>query len=274
MVIRDLSQSGPSNRGGKYVTMHDYVATPSGGHVLRVRGHQGAIAQILQTDPRYSPTTKFIDLQSLAGAGTSPTSETTTLLGLLEGVVTVPCGDAVDFAIALDWYCKIVDDAIGGHTELAELVHRGKYWYKNGSNPEKVKEFGRAIVDEMADFIGLHPLLSRIDAIAAPPGHDAGVVSFGARIAQAVARERGVEFIRCTSVQAYRAPAKSLQPEDRAAALGGQFRCPTNVSGQAVLIVDDVYGSGATAQETARALRGAGAATVASLAAVRQMKST
>ncbi|WP_280177760.1 ComF family protein [Mycobacterium pseudokansasii] len=79
--------------------------------------------------------------------------------------------------------------------------------------------------------------------------------------------------MRCQSIQAFRAPAKSLNPTDRATALEGQFRCPVDISGKRVLIVDDVYTSGATAQETARALRAAGATAVAGLAAVRTMKS-
>ena len=55
-------------------------------------------------------------------------------------------------------------------------------------------------------------------------------------------------------------------------ALRGQFRCPEDVFGQRILIVDDVRASGATAEETARALRAAGARRVASIAAIRTME--
>jgi hypothetical protein len=41
MVIRDLSQRGPNNRGGQYVTAHSYEVTTSGGHGSVLLDHQG-----------------------------------------------------------------------------------------------------------------------------------------------------------------------------------------------------------------------------------------
>lgn len=272
MVIRDLSQSGPSNRGGSYVTEHSHEPAPSGGHTLTVVGPEGAITQVLLTDRRYMRSGVFIDRHRLAGAGPSPIAATSALLQLLHGAVIVPCGDAVDFAIVLDWYNKIVDDKIGPYTDLADLVNRGKYRYK--ADAESQRAVGLQVANEITEFIGQHPLLRNVDAIASVPGHDARVSSFGARLAATVARDRGsIPIVHCESIQPFRAPAKSLPPADRAAALEGQFRCPVDISGQNVLIVDDVYTTGATAQETARALRAAGARAVASLAAVRTMKS-
>lgn len=83
---------------------------------------------------------------------------------------------------------------------------------------------------------------------------------------------RDIPLVRCTSRQEFRAPVRSLEFSARAGALSGQFRCPDDVSGQRILIVDDVYASGATAEETARALRAAGADEVASIAAIRTME--
>jgi adenine/guanine phosphoribosyltransferase-like PRPP-binding protein len=271
LVIRDLSQQGPCNDGGSYITAHRHVPTP-GGHVLFVSGSKGAIAQVRLTDPTYTLRSSATYHHSLTGAGTCPTRETSTLLELLTGAVTVPCGDSLDFAIALDWFNEIVEGAIGDLTDLAALVHRGKHLYTPLGDVQNLKEVGRAVVDEIAEFVGLHPLLKGVDAIAAPPGHDPMVLSFGSRVAAGVAMRRDIPLVRCTPPREFRAPIRSLEFSARAGALGGQFRCPEDVSGQRILIVDDVYASGATAEETARALRAAGAGHVASLAAIRTME--
>jgi adenine/guanine phosphoribosyltransferase-like PRPP-binding protein len=274
MVIRDLNQRGPSNRGGSYVKEHRYESTPSGGHALYVPGPLGAVAQVQLVDSRYVKRKwETIDGHVLDGAGSCPVPATSELLDLLQGAVTVPCQESVDFAIALDWFKTVVDGGLAGYTELAELVTLGKRYIKQPAYRDELREIGTAIVGEMVDFIAQHPLLRGIDVIAAPPGHDARVLSFGSSLAYAVARDRHVGLIRCTSAQEYRVAAKDMELADRSAALRGHFNCPTDVSGQRVLIVDDVYSTGETAQETARVLRAAGAVGVASLTAVRTMQS-
>jgi adenine/guanine phosphoribosyltransferase-like PRPP-binding protein len=212
--------------------------------------------------------------QPLFGMGPSPIPATEVLLQLLGGAVTVPCGPSVDFAIALDWFKETVEGgAIGDYTDLASLVNRGKSLVNTPSARNELKDVGTAVVGEIVEFIDAHPLLSDVDAIVAVPGHDARVLSFGSSVAFAVARDRSVNLIRCVGTQDYHAPVKHMQLEHRACALHGQFRCPDDVSGLRVLIVDDVYSSGATAEETARAVRAAGATGVASLAAVRTLRS-
>jgi adenine/guanine phosphoribosyltransferase-like PRPP-binding protein len=274
MVIRDLNQRGPTNRGGEYVKEYRYEATASGGHVLYVPGPLGAVVQVQLVDSRYVKR-KWQTIQGhvLDGAGSHPAPATLELLDLLRGAVTVPCGDLVDFAIVLDWNKKIVNDKVADHTDLGALVARGKHLVKRPSARDELREVGRAVVGEMVEFVAQHPLLREIDAIASVPGHDTRVLSFGSSLAYAVARDRHTRFVRCGSIQQIRAPAKYMQLTDRADALRGQFTCPDDVSGQRVLIIDDLYSSGSTAQETARVLRAAGAVSVASLAAVRTMQS-
>src|SRR5262245_18526102 len=271
LVIRDLSQQGPCNGGGRYVTAYRHDPAP-GGHVLSVFGPEGAISQVRLADPTYTLKSSMAQSYSLNGAGSHPTPETSTILKLLSGVLTVPCGGSLDFAIALDWFNKVVDGAVADLTDLADLMHRGKHLYTPLGDVENLKEVGGAVVDEIAEFVGHHPLLKNVDAIAAPPGHDPKVLSFGSRVAAGVAKRRNIPLVRCTSRQELRSPARSLAFSARAGALGGQFRCPDEVSGQRILIVDDVYASGATVEETARALRAAGASEVVSIAAIRTME--
>jgi hypothetical protein len=271
MVVRDLSQQGPCNAGGGYITAHRHDPEP-GGHVLLVSGPEGAITQVRLTDPTYALRSSTTHGYALDGKGIRPAPQTSTLLELLTGALTVPCGGSLDFAIALDWFNKIDNGATAGLTNFADLVHRGKHLYTPLGDVQNLRGVGCAVVDEIAEFVGQHPLLKAVDAIAAPPGHDPTTLSFGSRVAAGVAKRRNIPLVRCASPQEFRAPIRSLAFSARAQALGGQFRCPDDVSGQRILIVDDVYASGATAEETARALRAAGASQVVSIAAIRTME--
>jgi len=161
---------------------------------------------------------------------------------------------------------------------LAQHINRrpspsGKYWYKDLADVAKQRECGLALRDLLVEVVNRHPLLCDVAAIAAVPGHDSKILSFGARLAAAVARALGKPLVPCSSLTDFRPPAKGLDPDDRASMIRNKFACKEHVGGQSLLIVDDVYSSGSTADEAARALRVAGATQVASLCAVRTMKS-
>jgi len=262
-----------SNRGGGYVSDVKIVRADNG-HVMQLRAPAGAVKQVCLTDPRYVPV-QSPPYCKLRGAGVAPTQATTQLLTLLGDILTLPCGNELDYALALDWY-KIPVEGVEGtswsNTPIANLVHRGKYWYRGSKDAGKQKRCGLALVKLLVPVISQHPLLCDVAAIAAVPGHDSKVVSFGARLADAVARTLNKLSVRCDALNDFRPPAKSLEPAARASVINNQFVCNEYLDGKSLLIIDDVYRSGSTANETARALRAAGATQVSSLCAVRTMR--
>lgn len=264
------------NSGGNKVESYA-VSSKSGEHILSLRGPSEAATQLLACDPRYAELgTEEADQQwthRFRGAGSDPSSATVGLMGLLGDVLTLPATPHLEFALALDWY-KIPQDGVPGedwaNTTTGDLVARGKYWYK--AEPESQREVGLTLVGLMLDTIRRHPVLRDVDQVLVVPGHDAKRVSFGARVAATISRDLPVALSHCTSTEEFRPEAKAVPLEQRRSMIAGKFRCDSQLSGQSVLIVDDVFSSGATMSEVGRAAHSAGASRVFGLAAVRTMR--
>lgn len=279
MTKNEQPLRGPNNRGGGFVLSHSHAPSP-GGHTLYVAGPAGVLPQLMLIDPRYTHQGDLSvgTAHSLQGEGHTPLAETSELLVVLGGVLTLRALDQLDFALALDWYKRPVQGVAPGewpNTEFGDLIYQGKYCCKMPDDAEKRRTTGWAICEAMALSATQHPLLRHVDAIAAPPGHDARRVSFGSSIAAGVAQLLTKPLIRCVSEHPFRTPAKAktVDHQTRIAAIKDQFGCREDVTGQSILIVDDVYSTGATAQETARALRASGATGVASLSVAKTMRS-
>ena len=136
----------------------------------------------------------------------------------------------------------------------------------------KLKYGGRpGIAETMARFMTRH-VDAEAGAILVPvPLHRWRIWRRGynqaALIASALARRTGLEA-RLDLIQRVKRtpPLKGMGPRERRDALRGAFRVPAHrkadIQGRPVILVDDVYTSGATAKGCARALKRSGAAEV------------
>jgi pyrimidine operon attenuation protein/uracil phosphoribosyltransferase len=267
-----------SNRGGGCLESYEVHTLERGHHVLRLRGPQGVVDQLRIVSPSYRKVRdpSLPGMHSLWGPEPRPSAQARSLVDLLGQVLTLPPPAHVDFAIALDRY-KVAVDGVDPNdwmnTEIGDLVSRGKYLYRKPQDEAKLRAVGTILVHRLCDVIERHPTLREIDVIMGVPGHDHLLVSFGSRLSRAVANQRHARFVQCQSLQGFRTPAKELHASIRSDLIAGQFQCSEDLAGSEVLIVDDVFRSGATVAETARAARAAGSSRVVALCAVRTMRS-
>lgn len=262
-----------ANRLESWMTANDSGA----GHFLSLRTADAVAAQLLKLAPDYSPRQLPLDpLVTWTHVFSSPGAlrpDVAELLAVLGTTLTLSCPAALDFVLALDWYKQPVDGVSATswpNTETGELVHLGKHRYE--TNGDRQTEVGRLLMRKVSAVIQGHPLLRKADVVLDVPGHDTERVSFGSRMAATVARDFEIPKIRVKTRDKFRAEAKSLDPSQRAAVLAGQFSIANDLQGQTALIVDDVFHSGASMGEAARAARAAGANRVFGICAVRNRR--
>jgi len=146
----------------------------------------------------------------------------------------------------------------------------------------KLKYGGRpGIAETMARFMARHFAAERETIVAPVPLHRWRIWRRGynqsALVATALARQAGVET-RLDLIRRVKRtpPLRGMGPRERREAVRGAFRIePAHkaaVKGKAVLLIDDVYTSGATANACAAVLRRAGAARIEVLCWARVVK--
>jgi hypothetical protein len=247
------------------------------GHHLWLRGTSQMVKQIIWSAPEYQsdsvPASSRPQWTHLLYAPGNLGGSTQALLELLSRVVTLPSLSGVRCSLALDWY-KIPEDDVDpyqwANTEVGRLVNLGKYQYR--SDGEQQARVGCELCKRLCEAIGLHPLLSQADVVLDVPGHDARRVAFGSRAADTVARDTSKPVVRVSTRNEFRPEAKSLTREQRSKAIRDQFYIQTPLHGRSTLIVDDVFRSGDSMGEVARAARAMGASEVYGICAVRTMR--
>ncbi|MBO0879017.1 MAG: hypothetical protein J2P17_01260 [Mycobacterium sp.] len=189
------------------------------------------------------------------------------LIALLTEVLVLPTVDSgLDGVVALDWY-KIVDAGKPSmqweNTDVGQLVHEAKY-YINDATKRRIAR--TALVERLSDAVQRHPALNSVPYMISVPGHMSDGTSTAERIVADLAQRTDKILVR---MEGRPRPERKGQQRGN---LTGTFTAPMTLNAPCV-IVDDVYRSGETLREAARAARAAGAGRVFGLVAAKTRRS-
>ncbi len=175
------------------------------------------------------------------------------LLNILRSSVSIV--DSANESHALGMYSY---KDLNRRSRLGELVYEAKYKHDAGST--------QILAKCCTEWLTAHPRYRGAHCVAAiPPSGPNNGLDLPAILAEEISRSPQVERVRMTSEP--RAPQKGLEPSDAHRNVAGKFRVNGDLDGRTVLLLDDIYDSGATIGEGVRALRAARADVVLALTA-------
>lgn len=186
---------------------------------------------------------------------------------VLKQVLTLSYVAHVDVALALDWYKKVedgVDSMNWQNTRAGELNNISKY----RQNVSEVRQARSELLKILCGVIQEHRVLASCEVVMSTPGSRGDGNSHGEQLAEAVAKRAAKRLIKPTS--------RGARPERKA---GGepaediQVDLLDTFAGERVLVIDDVFRTGATMRATALAARRAGAGLVTGLVIARTLRS-
>jgi len=193
-------------------------------------------------------------------------AEARSTLSVLQSALTLSRREELRIALALDFHMVPtdgVDPQLWPHTEAGSLLNRAKY---RGS-AEALTELGT----RLSGIATRHALYTLADVVLSVPGHDSSQVSFGERLAHAVASNLSLPLVSATCSVNRRPQAKS---GEATADLESLFSVDPSVQGQVCLIVDDVYRSGSSMVAVARAAQRSSARACIGIAATRTLRAS
>ena len=155
------------------------------------------------------------------------------------------------------------------HSDIGKLVKAAKSYDHASGNRLKAEQ----LANEMFYWIDAMPLYRDADVIVpAPSSNPNKTFDLPAFIADRLSANMSRP---CAAIQSSNAvPQKNLRENEKASAdeLARHYAVAGELGGQTVLIIDDIYESGATVGAMTKVLRDAGAATVLALTATKAAK--
>ena len=197
------------------------------------------------------------------------------LNGLLEALNAVICltltqhlgphfSNELDEAYALDFNFQQDIEPIR-YTHAGDCAYRAKYCQDAAAT--------RELAEILAQFIQLHPTLLSADIIAAVPPRPSKTFHLPNQLVAALGglldRQVGLGVTVKGIVQ-----LKMLALDQKIAALADAFLLTESIEGRTILLIDDLYQSGATLWSLARFLKSRGAREVYGLACVKSWRDT
>ncbi len=151
-------------------------------------------------------------------------------------------------------------------SDAGELAYRLKYQGDLSVLP--------ALVEQAAALIAEHPELIQVDAIVPVPPSTPRLNDPVSRFAQAISQRFGLPFWPILVKSRQTAPQKEMHTlAQKRVNVAGAFDLQSSVKGQRLLVVDDLFDSGATLEEITRLLHRSGAKGVCVLSMTRTIHS-
>ena len=193
-----------------------------------------------------------------------------TVLYLLETSVTI--NDSADASHALRIHdAKDKETGSWVRSDIGKLVRRAKSYDRERNCGDQ--QAAKRLADEMLQWITVMPLYCDADLIVpAPSTNPDKAYDLPAMIAEHLSSLTSKELATIRSSNAV--PQKGLAEKEKASAesLARHYDVIGDVAGKSVLVIDDIYESGATVGAMTLALRSAGAREVLSLTATKAAK--
>jgi hypothetical protein len=157
------------------------------------------------------------------------------------------------------------------HTELGGLLRRAKPYGPGDGDTRAADE----LVARLAAFIAAHPTYLRADSIVpVPPSNPAKRYDLPRYLAQALCERLGKVdgsgWAKKTRATRQQKDVHTFQ--EKVENVDGAFEVSRDVDGRTVIVLDDLYQSGATINEVGRMVRAQGARLVLGLAVTKTQK--